>query len=307
MRSGTRFLWLSILLLITSGCEYDEDFGPRPSADDGPKLVLFGELYPKGVEIRISQSAPVGKSFSPSDLVPPEDTQCLLWVVDSLVGELTYDVRRKRYYLEQELDVSLHYEVTATAPGLEPVRSDALRFPPPALHIDVVLPADGFEDGQTSPLIATLVSENPTYYVLLPLVEEHDGTDYARGGLVGTDYDALYRDECGIVGHDQRHLALSTDCTVGDTTRLDGFLRYANFYYNELTRPVIVPDSPRRVGVRAGTISIADFNYFKSLRKNQNFFEDYLTVEALDQFNIQEGYGRIVVINSPQPTWVDLK
>ena len=304
MRLGTS-VWCWLLLIVLTGCEYSRESFGGLEPDAGPKLVVYGHVFPDGVDLQVTRSVPTGSVFTPADYLAPADTECLLWAGDSLVAALKEKPGTGSYSVEIDLYLEETYHITITAPGLPEARSDFLNFSPAADSVAVnLLPNSGGGNRQYG-VSLTLQTRRQDYFLAVPQLEEQHEADFQRIAAITTSYDELYADECGFI-NEVGQLAISSTCAVDNIMSLDANYDYANFYYAEPSRAVRIDDPPARIGVRTGTISASDYRFFQSVRRNQNFFEDYLTREAIDQFNIFDGYGRIVVVNAPPPVWLDL-
>ena len=144
MRLSTKVVcWL--LLSALTGCEYSRESFDGLKPDAGPHLVVYGHVYPDGVDLRVSRSVPTGNVFTPEDYLAPAGTECLLWAGDSLVAILTEQVGTGRFSLVRNLRLGETFRITVTAPGLPEAYSDNLHFPPAADSVAVNLHVDGAE------------------------------------------------------------------------------------------------------------------------------------------------------------------
>ena len=294
------YLCLALISILFSSCTYSSNAITGLKPDGQSKMVLYGYLSPGGVDLTITKSIPTGESFQREDLLLDEPAECILWSNDTIIGEIAYDPILKKYTYTGEVVADKTYRITATASNLPEVEVVGLTFPPPPEQVHIEFLTNSSE--RTTPVRVSAISHGQTHFLLIPLIEESVDAEFTRNPSIETEYDALYRDECGIV-HSVFRLSFSNACSTGDSTLLEGNYTYPNYYFDDSNTGVRTELPPDRIGVQIGTISLTDYGYFKSTRTNQNFFEDYLTREPLDQYNISGGYGRIVVINGPPPFW----
>lgn len=282
----------AILMLSLSACSQLDPEKTFPSylVDyPGDQLVAEGVLSPEGFYVSLGKTQPPNLPFSTEDLKVSGETKVKFYDVNT--GDttlLTYESINERYVLNQPINPTGQFGVRVESIGLPHLIIEPLVFARPLPLAEIII-----ADADDAFIVTTRTHFDPDQFVMLqPLVED---SVTRRNASLLLDLDELYLNQCGF-NFDMPILSYPNTCFALDTAILT--LQHVNSPTgaDRFSRP---DTGPQRIGVRVGSISASDYQFFTSLGAPNNFFEAYLTEQPLTDYNVIGGFGRIVVLNGP--------
>ena len=243
-----------------ASCTKSTEVSDFDLAYTGDQLVIYGAVYPQGASFRLYRTMPPGQPYFSSDFTIRDGASVLLSSVGgAYVQELVFDSSKGEYVLEDPLDTTLSYIVTASYNDYPTVASEELKMPP-AAFTTLEFGDEDQNERRNIPFSSETMFSPDTYLLFENIVE--DTTNIPRGtSFLSTNFDDLFADQCGIVG-EAKYLAFSTHCFLNQSLSLEATHVYSKFRQDDFIAEVGV--DPVRVGQRIGTISKKDFDFFVS-------------------------------------------
>ena len=269
----------------------------------GSELVVSGVITSEGGQISVTKTLPPNLPYFPSDVQLEEPASVSLFADGSAepVHQLSYAPDEDLYYLSDSLATDKTYRLEITAEGFPTAQIESLTFVPSLTETSV-----GFRRRQDNPSTDVTIRtkySGDTYHFVQALFQDIDTTTMRNPGLLYTDFDNIFLDQCGILS-EFLDLAYSSACFGTDSAQLDIVHQYSEFT-NDDNRFVRLDIPPNRIGVRVSSISQQDYNFLASLKRNQNLLDDYFVREPLTFTNVTGGYGYVLVARGEE-FWIDL-
>ena len=293
--SSVKLIFIALLLVGCSVFDPEQTYGSYLTDYPGDQLVVEGVLSPEGLYVKIGKTQPPDLPFTSENISVTGETRVIVYDLHS--GDtsiLGYDANTEKYTLNQFIDTRHHYGIQVSSAGLADLTVEPLSFNRPLSFVDAQFVE---EDGEFIVEVQTLFAADQ-YVMIQPLIEDSIS---ARSAAVLIDLDELYLNQCGF-NFDQPVLSYSNTCFALDTASLR--LRYVNAPtgIDRFSRP---ETGPQRIGIRVGSISASDYQFFSGLNAPNNFLEAYLTEQPLTDYNVEGGFGRVVVLNG-RSVWKEL-
>lgn len=299
MKYSIFIFWALIAMIGLTNCaqfDPEETYNSYLTDYPGDQLVVEGVLSPEGVYIRIGKTQPPNLSFNTNDIQVSGATRVVLYNIES--GDtmvLAHDALSGVYSLNQPILTSANYGVKVTSVGLPELTIEPLEFTSPLTFADVRFQE---EDNDGFVLTSRTLFGPDQFVMLQPLVED---SLTVRSASLLIDLDELYLNQCGF-NFDMPILSYPNTCFALDTAILIMQHVSTPIGADRFTRP---ENGPQRIGIRIGSISARDYHFFTSLATPNSFIEAYLTEQPLTDYELDGGFGRIIVLNG-EAVWKDI-
>lgn len=300
-------LFIKVILLLFAvmaiSCSQIIDESDFDLDYEGDKLVVYGFITQGGGELSLSRTIEPGTPYFYSDFEVGGNADVVLSARESLAEyAFNYNPYTKKYFLSDSIDREQSYVLSVQLMGYPDVVTEPIFFADSLKSSQVDFLSTPEEGVREFPFRVKSEFSGSAYHIIRPVIEEVDSTIERASSGISTDYEALFLDQCGIIDVFSS-FAYSTDCFAGDSTILEGVYGYSN-----LVGPNsfdITVSLPVKIGIQYGTISKNDYDFLLSLRRNQDFLEDYLSREPITISNVNGGYGYILALNTKE-FWLEL-
>jgi hypothetical protein len=289
---------LVAMVSLTNCAQFDpeETYNSYLTDYPGDQLVVEGVLSPEGIYVRVGKTQPPNLPFNTNDIQVSGATRVLLYDLES--GDtmvLTHNALSGAYSLNQSIPTNASYGVKVTSVALPELTIEPLEFTSPLTFADVRFHED---DNDGFVLTSRTLFEPNQFVMLQPLVED---SLTVRSASLLLDLDELYLNQCGF-NFDMPILSYPNTCFALDTAIL--IMQHAStpIGADRFTRP---GNGPQRIGIRIGSISARDYRFFTGLAAPNSFIEAYLTEQPLADYELDGGFGRIIVLNG-EAVWKDI-
>ena len=312
MKSSTSLLSLIGLFLTLLACESDLTTLDVDASDYEPKIHVTGYVASDGAVLNINRSIPVGsQNFSLGDF-HLGGSSTLAELMDDTGNSylLTYRPRRKQFVYHGEIPFDATYSLSVSSDGLPTVRSHGLRFAGNGNLAEQFSctfdTTDLRTDFSTAGVEIVVEAPEERYYGAFSLVEDPDENAFARNHLIVAERDELVMSQCGWFVNEGIFVAANT-CFTDTTPIVDYGLRLSNFYIDTLDYGTTeVFNFPLRIGTVFGAISEADYQYVRSLRRNEDFIDEYFLPPPTPNIsNVDGGYGYVMMLNGSS-CWIEI-